>query len=25
VIELKRLSPSDGIDIYDLLQSIPRE
>jgi predicted acetyltransferase len=25
VIELKRLSPSDGIEIYDLLQSIPRE
>ena len=25
MIELKRLSPSDGIEIYDLLQSIPRE
>lgn len=25
MVELKRLSPSDGIEIYDLLQSIPRE
>ena len=25
MIELKRLSPSDGMDVYDLLQKIPRE
>lgn len=25
MIELQRLSPGDGIEIYDLLQSIPRE
>ena len=25
MIELRRLSPADGIDVYDMLQEIPRE